>query len=145
MHLISSGLGCDSPSGLELQTFLGAWLQPLPVVLEVGLILEPLGSLPDGPLAAGLSKSPTLCSWVQSACLLPPPTVAGGSLWQSLATLGMATGLEEPRRSESARLGAPRGLEKHVYGSLVLLFHIIFFALKGNGISLLPSQPLPHP
>ena len=91
-------LGCDSPSGLGLQTFLGAWLKPLPIVLEVGFILEPLGSLPDGPLAAGLSKSPKLCSWVQNACLLPLPTVVRGSLWQSPAALGVATGLEEPRR-----------------------------------------------
>ena len=43
------------------------------------------------------------------------------------------------------RPAAPKGLEKHLYGSLVLLFSIIFFALKGNGISLLPSLPLPHP
>lgn len=43
------------------------------------------------------------------------------------------------------RPAAPKRLEKHFYGSLVLLFSIIFFALKGNGISLLPSLPLPDP
>ena len=38
-----------------------------------------------------------------------------------------------------------RGLEKHFYGLLGCFFYTIFFALKGNGISLLSSLPLLHP
>lgn len=67
LHLNSSRLGCDSPSGLELQ-LLGGLLQPLLVALEVCFSLETLSSHPDGPLTVGLTKWPTRCSWVQNAC-----------------------------------------------------------------------------
>lgn len=91
LHLISSRLGHDSPSGLELRTLLGFCCNHFLLCWKFFYTLEPLGSHPDGPSAVGLSKSPTLYLWVQNACLVPPTAGTGGSLRWSTRALGVAT------------------------------------------------------